>query len=88
MELTQKLYEQDSELTIYVKPPWVVESEVILTVEPDDNLVPPELEKQGYQYFLEVFIAKEVLPSLLHVEPSLTLEKWCETLINYAENDA
>ena len=52
MELTQKLYFQDSEKTIYAKKPWLPESEVEIRVEPQDCLVPDDLEKKGYQYFL------------------------------------
>lgn len=37
---------------------------------------------------LEVFVAKEVVPDLSGIEPSFTLEQWCERLIRYAENDA
>jgi hypothetical protein len=88
MELTQKLYFQDSEKTIYAKKPWLPESEVEIRVEPQDCLVPDDLEKKGYQYFLEVFIAQEIITNLSLVYPPYTLEKRCEKLINYAENDA
>ena len=88
MELTQKLYELDSEKTIYAKKPWLPETEVEIRNEPETGLVPKDLENAGFEYFLEVFIAQEVIPNLSHVEPSFTLEQWCEKLINYAENDA
>lgn len=88
MELTQKLYELDSEKTIYAKKPWLPDSEVEVRDEPENSLVPKDLEGAGYEYFLEVFVAQEVFPDLNHVESSFTLEQWCDKLINYAENDA
>ena len=88
MLLTQKLYSLDSEKTIYAKKPWFPETKVELREEPESGLIPDDLARQGYEYFLEVFIAKEVIPDLSHVEPSLTLEQWCERLIYYAKNDA
>lgn len=87
MELTRQLHSLDSEKTIYAKKPWTCDAEVELFLEPEDGSLPTELEK-GFEYFLEVFIAQEVIPDLAHIEPSYTLEQWSERLISYAENDA
>jgi hypothetical protein len=88
MRITQQVHQLDPELTIYAKAPWNTGSEAALALEPDDTLVPESLALQGFTYFLEVSIASEVVPNLSHVEPSLTLEQWCERLITYAETDA
>ena len=88
MSITRQVHQLDQELTIYAKAPWTVGSEAALTMEPDDTLVPESLALQGFTYFLEVAVASEVVPDLSHVEPSLTLEQWCERLIRYAETDA
>jgi hypothetical protein len=88
MEITRRLYEVDPEQTIYAKKPWYTTSEAVFAMEPEGTLIPASLAAEGYSYFLEVFIAKDVIPSLSHVEPSYSLEKWCERLIQYAENDA
>ncbi|WP_237055818.1 hypothetical protein [Microbulbifer sediminum] len=88
MEVTRDLYSLDEDLTIYAKKPWTCESEVQVQFEPEESLVPRPLEKEGFEYFLEVFVAKEVVPDLAEIEPSFTLEQWCERLIRYAENDA
>jgi hypothetical protein len=87
MELTRELYSLNEDLTIYAKKPWTCESKVELFKEPEDGSLPIELS-DDFEYFLEVFIAKDVIPNLSHVEPSYTLEQWAEKLIHYAENDA
>jgi hypothetical protein len=87
MELARQLHSLDSEKTIYAKKPWTCESEVQLLIEPEDGSLPSELS-DGFEYFLEIFIALDVIPNLLHVEPSFTLEQWSERLIEYADNDA
>ena len=87
MELTQQLYCLDENMTVYAKKPWYCDTEVELHIEPEDGRAPENLSI-GYDYFIEVFIAKEVIPDLKHVDPSFTLEQWCERLIDYAENDA
>lgn len=87
MELTRSIHSLEPEQTIYAQKPWNCESEVEVFTEPQDGAAPKDLS-DGYEYFLEVFIAQEVIPDLSHVEPSLTLECWCIRLIEYAENDA
>jgi hypothetical protein len=88
VEVTRRVHELDSSQTIYAKKPWTPESEAEVKTEEPGRLVPSELAKAGYDYFLEVDIARDVVPSLSHVEPSFTLEQWCIRLIRYAVNDA
>ncbi|MEW6984527.1 hypothetical protein AAD001_17940 [Colwelliaceae bacterium 6471] len=87
MELTNRLYSFNEDLTIYAKKPWTCESQVELLIEPEDGSLPTGLS-DDFEYFLEVFIAKDIIPNLSHVEPSYTLEQWALKLILYAENDA
>jgi len=82
MNLTQQLHQLDKDLTIYAKKPWNCDTEVELLYEPDDGEAPNDITP-GYECFLEIFIAQEVIPDLSHVEPSFTLEQWCERLIDY-----
>jgi hypothetical protein len=88
MEVTRLVHELDPAQTIYAKRPWTPESEAMVEAEEPGRLVPSELAKAGYDYFLEIEIARDVVPSLSHVEPSFTLEQWCIRLIGYAVNDA
>lgn len=59
----------------------------MVEAEEPGRLVPSELAEAGYDYFLEIEIARDVVPSLSRVEPSFTLEQWCIRLIGYAVND-
>lgn len=88
MEVTRLIHQLDPEQTIYAKEPWCVDSEAVIAAEEEGSLVPERLARQGFSYFLEVSIASEIIPDLSHVQPSFTLEQWCERLIRYAENDA
>ncbi len=88
MEVARRVHELDADQTIYAKKPWTPDSEAELALEEAGRLVPAALAAEGYAYFLEVDIARDVIPSLSHVEPSYTLEQWCVRLIGYAENDA
>ena len=60
----------------------------VLAIEPEDSLIPESLASQGFSYFLEVFIASEVVPDLSSGVPFFTQKKWCERLIRYAEMDS
>jgi hypothetical protein len=72
------------ELTIYATPEWSPDSAAIVTHEPEDGGVPPEANAWGMSYFLEVFIAKEVLEGI----KILDLEARTKRLIQYAATDA
>lgn len=74
----------DDELTIYAAPEWTPESAVVLAQEPDVGGVPPEAVAAGMEYFLEIFIAKEVLGGL----GGLDLEGKTRRVIQYAKTDA
>jgi len=88
LDLTKQVHQIDPELTVYAKAPWSFDSEVCLAIEPEDSLIPESLASQGFSYFLEVFIASEVVPDLSSGVPFFTQKKWCERLIRYAEMDS
>jgi hypothetical protein len=87
-DLTGTLHHVNPELTIYARAPWKCDSEAALALEPADQLVPSPLASQGFTYFLEVFVATDLVPDLSQTESGLTLEQWCEKLIQYAQTDA
>ena len=83
------LQDLDEDLTIYVKAPWSPVSEAIVEMEPEEGLVPSHSRQLGFEYFLEVFIAKEFLEgwaSGLARRPGS--KELAERLIQYAVNDA
>ncbi|TCM12033.1 hypothetical protein EDF56_1203 [Novosphingobium sp. PhB165] len=69
--------------TIYVTEPWSCEAEAILVSPAPDTTEPTERDGRRYCYFLETFIAREVLDCL----DGAPAER-CERLIDYARSDA
>jgi len=89
LEAVRDLDSFDENATIYAAEPWVAESQVIVALEPGSGGLPPEAQKLGLKYFIEVFLAREFLEGWgknLGVEP--TLQEKCARLIQYAITDA
>lgn len=86
------LDEIDEDLTIYIASgsEWTAESRVITALEPDDHTLPQEAAALDMEYFLEVFIAQDVLRAWQKWQEvkEVSLEKKLEILLYYAENDA
>ncbi|MDV5356565.1 hypothetical protein QM201_16970 [Enterobacter asburiae] len=88
-DLVNSLTSVDEDKTIYAKRPWQPGTAVVVATELDEGGVPDEAAKAGAEYFLEVFLANDVLKgwlSSLDKEP--TIEEKCLRLIKYAEKDA
>ena len=90
-ELLENLESLDDELTIYAKsdPEWSPDSYAIACSPLQDGTTKPPPEAVGMEYFLEVFIAKEVvedLESIGQTKPSL--QEICNAVIHYAKYDA
>jgi hypothetical protein len=88
MEVVKQLHCLGEDLTIYVQEPWALGSEAALAPEPDDVLVPHDLATHGFSYFIEVFIATEIVPDLALIDDEVIQSQWCQRLIQYAETDA
>jgi len=88
MEVIRNLDLFDEDDTIYAKRPWTENSLAIVEREPEEG-EPEALKKYGLSYFLEIFIAKEILEdwekNVGHVP---TLEEKCDRVIYYATYDA
>ena len=88
-EVVSRLASWDQESTIYAAEPWTSESAAIIAAEPVSGEVPEPAGQAGFEYFLEVFLAREFLEgweSTLGRTP--TDEERCERLIRYAIEDA
>lgn len=70
MEMTRHVHQLDAAQTIYVKKPWTPDSEAEVRLEEPGELLPSNLVRDGYEYFLEVDIAHDVVPALSRDEPS------------------
>lgn len=75
------------EETIYMVQPWSCKAEVILSNEFPDSTDPVIRSGKRYDYFLEGFIARDLLDDLGVSAPDVG-EKLCERLIHYAIYDA
>jgi hypothetical protein len=87
IDAVQQLESIDGDSAIYARQPWTPSSEARLAVEGSEE--EKQTKAEGLRYFLEVFIAKEVLEdwsSTLKQSPSD--EQSCARLIEYATNDA
>jgi hypothetical protein len=90
LDIVGRLSEFDEEDTIYVSEPWTADSDAMVATAPDDTMVPPKAAAEaGMTYFIEIFIAIEVIEGWIGSQkekPSLSAT--CERLIYYAINDA
>lgn len=68
---------------IYVARPWCRDADAILVSPAPDTTEPVERDGIHYAYFLETFIARDVLEGL-----EGSTDDRCQRLIYYAENDA
>jgi len=93
IELIARLDALDSEKTIYACEPWTADSDAMVALEDPESVlpfgVPREAAEAGMQYFLEVFITREVVEGWLsNLDEKPTLAAICQTVIQYATYDA
>lgn len=88
-DLLANLDELDAEATIYARPPWGPDAAALVEHEPDQGGLPEKASNQGMTYFLEVFIAKELLEDWHSNQTTLpSKEETCNRIIEYAIHDA
>jgi hypothetical protein len=79
----------DNEGIICATKPWCDTSHAIVIVDPNAQRIPPEAEKLGMDYFLDIFIAREFMEDwMLNLDTTPTLQEKCSRLIHYAIYDA
>ncbi len=82
----------DDETTIYAArhPGWSVSSPAMVLRALPDGSVPPEAASSGLEYFLDVFVAKDVLEHWCEAtgEDYLSTDEKCRIVIHYATHDA
>ena len=89
IEAIRELASLDDDGVIYASKPWTPSSEAVVADGPDSGAPPDEAKRLGLKYFLEVFIAREVLEGWLsNLDTKPTLEDTCARIIEYAINDA
>jgi len=73
----------DEDTTIYAVRPWSGDAEATLVSPAPRTTGPIEIGGKFYDYFLETFIARDLLRGV-----AASAEQRCQRLIDYAENDA
>jgi hypothetical protein len=86
VEIVDSLEMLDEEHCIFARKPW--STDTFATVGPltDDFRVPAEVADEGFEYFLEVHVATEVLEVFGTRQPNLQERR--NLILYYAENDA
>jgi hypothetical protein len=87
LELLGKVDELGAEDVICAKPEWHFGSDAKVFRLTDDYRVPADAKAEGYAYFLEVDVIRQVLDELRD-RPEATLEEKCARVIHYATYDA
>jgi hypothetical protein len=86
VDVVERLRDLDEDAVLCVKRPWTRDAECRAIVLDEEMKVPQEARAAGYEYFLEVHVAREVL-AVLGNRKAATDDK-VRLLIFYAENDA
>jgi hypothetical protein len=81
-EAIDHLYELDPELTICARRPWSPHADCLLVRPQEDGRIPADIRRDGYEYFLEVAIALEI------VDPSLSRADREARILHHAALDA
>jgi hypothetical protein len=85
-EIIGKLDELPEETYICARRPWRPDADALLVPFPEDLRIPQEMKAQGYEYFLEVSTACEILEGFIQSKP--TPIQVADFIIYYAGNDA
>lgn len=85
-EIVDQLSALPSETYIFARRPWGRASEAVLVPFPPDLRIPAEVKESGFEYFLEVSTANEILEPFLIAGPTST--QVFDFVLYYAENDA
>jgi hypothetical protein len=83
--LIRSLPDLDLAATICARRPWTAASEAVL-VNLEAGPLPDDFKQNGYAYFLEVLVAREILEDA--PGPPLTDDETFGLILHYAENDA
>ncbi len=85
-EVVAILNDLPEETYICAQRPWSGDAAAVLVPFPEDLRIPEEVKADGYEYFLEVSTANEILEGFMQRGPSL--EQITDFVLFYAENDA
>lgn len=82
----KNISDYNPDLVICAKEPWDAESECVVIELRDDDTVPSLIREGDFNYFLEVFLAQEIIEDFKERLPAGY--NAVDLLIYYASNDA
>jgi hypothetical protein len=85
-EALDRVEQLDDMQVVFAKRPWSLEAETLIGRLDSESRVPKALADQGFDYFLDVAMARQVLEVFERRKP--TEEERRALLLYYAENDA
>ena len=85
-EIVDSLEALDENSCIFARKPWNTDSLATVASLSDEFRVPAEIMDDGFAYFLEIAVAKEVLEVFGDRQP--TLQERRNLILYYAESDA
>lgn len=85
--LIQQAYDFDCEDVICAMRPWGAGCAAKIVRLDADYRVPPDVQAEGYEYFLEIDVVRQVLDEFRD-RPAATWEQKCIRVIEYAARDA
>lgn len=85
-EVLDSLEALNEDNCIFARKPWRTDALAIVALLTDDFRIPAEMTDEGFEYFLEVHVAKDVLKVFENRQP--TPQECRDLLLYYAENDA
>jgi len=85
-EVVDSLEAFNEDSCIFARKPWRTDAPAIVALLTDDFRIPAEMTDGGFEYFLEIHVAKEVLKLFENRQP--TPQECRDLILYYAENDA
>lgn len=79
--------DQLSMKTICAREPWSADSAARIVDLDAESRLPPDAQQDGFRYFLEASVAREVL-DVVPVTSGASDAELCDIVIYYAQNDA
>ena len=85
LQALDQLLGEDDLYTVFAKRPWNAESEAVIAELTENDGIPPQLTSAGYEYFLEAFVARELIDE--RARELMTREQILLMLLYYGEYD-
>jgi hypothetical protein len=87
LDVVKNINHFSDEHTIYAVRPWTLHSEAVVMEEPEEDLIPEQLRNTDMEYFLEIYLVREIIEDIADDKKYSTIEAKTQRIIEYAIND-